>query len=76
MENVYVIIGANIFSENALILANKFNIKLVTDFKPKTKSIYIVFGAHDIAIQLLEQQKNNDCVCIIMNSEQIGPAFF
>ena len=76
MENVYVINGANIFSENAIILANKFNIKLVTDFKPKARDIYIVFGAHDIALQLLEAQKNSDCVYIIMNSEQIGSVVF
>ncbi len=76
MENVYVINGANIFSENAIILANKFNIKLVTDFKPKARDIYIVFGAHDIALQLLEQQKKSDCVYIIMNSEQIGSVVF
>ena len=76
MENVYVINGTNIFSENAIILANKFNIKLVIDFKPKARDIYIVFGAHDIALQLLEQQKKSDCVYIIMNSEQIGSVVF
>ena len=53
MENVYVINGANIFSENAIGLASKFKLKLVTDFNPKAKKMYIVFGAHDIAIQLL-----------------------
>ena len=76
MENVYVINSANIFSENAIVLANKFKTKLVTDFNPKAKDIYIVFGAYDIAIQLLEAQKNNGCVYIIMNSKQIGSAFF
>ena len=60
MENVYVMNGAKIFSEISIILANKFNIKLVTDLKPIAKDIYIVFGAHDIAIQLLEVQKKND----------------
>ena len=76
MENVYVTNGSNIFSENAIILANKFNIKLVTDLNPKAKEIYIVYGAHEIAIQLLEAQKKNDCVYIIMNSEQMGSVFF
>ena len=51
MENVYVINGANIFTKNAIVLANKFKIKLVTGFNPKAKEIYIVFGAHNIAIQ-------------------------
>ena len=68
--------GENIFHENAIILANKFNIKLATDFNPKAKAIYMVFGAHEIAIQLLEAQKKNDCVYIIMNSEQMGSVFF
>ena len=48
----------------------------MTDFNPKTKEIYIVFGAHEIANQLLEAQTNSDCVYIIMNSEQIGSTFF
>ena len=57
MENVYVINGANIFTENAIILAKKIKIKLLTDFNSKAKEIYMVFGAHDLAIQLLERQK-------------------
>ena len=46
------------------------------DFNPKVKETYIVFDAHDTAIQLLEAQKKSDCVCIIMNSEQIGSVVF
>ena len=72
MENVFVINGSSVFTENAIVLANKFKIELVTEFSPKTKEIYIVFGAHDICIQLFEAQKNTGFVCIIMDSDQIG----
>ena len=72
MDNLFVIDGASIFTENAIVLANKFKIKLITDFKPKAKDIYIAFGSHDIAMKLLEAQKKTGCVYIIMNSEQMG----
>ena len=36
----------------------------------------IEFGAHDIAISVLEVQKNSDCVYIIMNSKQMRSVVF
>lgn len=76
MENIYIINGNHIFIENALVLSNKFNIPIQTDFKPKKGDIYIVFGGHDLAINLLEAQIRYNCSYIIMNSEQIGSPFF
>ena len=32
MENIYIINGNHIFIENALVLSNKFNIRIQTDF--------------------------------------------
>ncbi len=76
MDNIYIINGSHIFIENALILSNKFNIPIQSDFNPKKGDIYIVFGSHEIVLNLLEAQYRYGCSYIIMNSEQIGSNYF
>jgi len=59
-------------------LSQKFKWKLETDFDPQPNDLYIVYGAHELAHQLLEVQfrKNNSFGYIIMNSEQTESQFF
>ena len=47
-----------IFNENAVVLSQKFKWDLVKDFIPEPKDIYIVFGAHEMASQLLKIQED------------------
>lgn len=67
-----------IFNENALILSLKFKWELVKDFDPQPKDIYIVFGGHEIAHQLLKIQEDRkfNFGYIILNSEQQESQFF
>ena len=61
---IKIISGHSIFNENAIVLSQKFKWKLETDFDPQPNDLYIVFGAHELAHQLLEVQfrKNNSFV--------------
>ena len=63
-----------IFTENAMMVANRFQIQIEKDFKPQKGDLYIVFGAHDIAPTLYMAQKvmNNEFGYIIYNTEQIN----
>ena len=76
--SIKIISGHSIFNENAIVLSQKFKWKLETDFDPQPNDLYIVYGAHELAHQLLEVQfrKNNSFGYIIMNSEQINSQFF
>ena len=76
--SIKIISGHSIFNENAIVLSQKFKWKLETDFDPQPNDLYIVFGAHELAHQLLEVQfrKNNSFGYIIMNSEQTESQFF
>ena len=75
---IKIISGHSIFNENAIVLSQKFKWKLETDFDPQPNDLYIVYGAHELAHQLLEVQfrKNNSFGYIIMNSEQTESQFF
>ena len=75
---IKIISGHSIFNENAIVLSQKFKWKLETNFDPQPNDLYIVFGAHELAHQLLEVQfrKNNSFGYIIMNSEQTESQFF
>ena len=75
---IKIISGHSIFNENAIVLSQKFKWKLETDFDPQPNDLYIVFGSHELAHQLLEVQfrKNNSFGYIIMNSEQTESQFF
>jgi len=66
-----------VFNENAVVLSQKFNWKLETQFDPQAGDIYLVLGGHEMAHQLLEAQfrKNASYGYIIMNSEQIHSQF-
>ena len=66
-----------VFNENAVVLSQKFNWKLENQFDPQAGDIYLVYGGHEMAHQLLEIQfrKNASYGYIIMNSEQIQSQF-
>ena len=74
---IKIISAHSIFNENAIVLSQKFKWKLETDFDPQPNDLYIVYGAHELAHQLLEVQfrKNNSFGYIIMNSEQTESQF-
>ena len=75
---IKIISAHSIFNENAIVLSQKFKWKLETNFDPQPNDLYIVYGAHELAHQLLEVQfrKNNSFGYIIMNSEQTESQFF
>lgn len=75
--SIKIISGHSVFNENAVVLSQKFGWKLETTFDPQDKDLYIVFGAHELAHQLLEIQyrKNNSFGYVILNSEQINSQF-
>ena len=76
--SIKIISGHAVFNENAVVMSKKFNWKLENEFDPQAGDLYIVFGGHEIAHQLLEAQfrKNSSYGYIIMNSEQIHSQFF
>ena len=76
--SIKIISGHAVFNENAVVLSQKFKWALETSFDPQPNDLYIVYGAHELAHQLLEVQfrKNNSFGYIIMNSEQKESQFF
>ena len=76
--SIKIISGHAIFNENAVILSQKFNWKLESDFLPKEGDLYIVLGGHELAYQLLEIQyrMKSSFGYIVLNSEQITSQFF
>jgi len=76
--SIKVISGHNVFNENAVVLSQKNKWTLEKEFNPQANDLYIVFGAHELAHQLLELQyrKNSSFGYIILNSEQIHSQFF
>lgn len=76
--SIKIISGHAVFNENAIVMSKKFNWKLESDFDPQAGDLYVVFGGHELAHQLLEVQfrKNSSFGYIIMNSEQIHSQFF
>ena len=76
--SIKVISGHSVFNENAVVLSQKNKWTLEKDFNPQANDLYIVFGAHELAHQLLEIQyrKNNSFGYVILNSEQIHSQFF
>lgn len=71
--SIKIISAHAIFTENAIMLSQRFQIQIEKDFAPQRGDLYIVFGGHDIAPTLYQVQKarNNDFGYIIMNSEQL-----
>jgi hypothetical protein len=76
--SIKVISGHNVFNENAVVLSQKNKWTLEKEFNPQANDLYIVFGAHELAHQLLELQyrKNSSFGYVILNSEQIHSQFF
>ena len=58
-----------IFIENGNTLAIRLGIPIATQFNPTADDTYLVFGGHDHAMMLLEQQEISGCKYIILNSE-------
>lgn len=75
---IKIISGHSIFNENAVVFHKKFGWELETNFDPQPNDIYVVFGSHELAHQLLEIQfrKNNSFGYVILNSEQVDSQFF
>jgi hypothetical protein len=63
-----------IFSENAVMISQRYNIPIEQAFNPQKGDLYLAFGSHDqaIALFLAQQQMNNEFGYIIYNSEQFG----
>jgi len=70
--SIKIISAHAIFTENAIMLSQRFEVPIEKDFNPQRGDLYIVFGAHDIAPTLyqIQKNKNNEFGYIIMNSEQ------
>ena len=45
-----------IFTENAMMVSQRFQIQIEKDFKPEKGDVYIVFGGHEIAPTLCRAQ--------------------
>jgi len=71
MEKVKIIILHSIFTENAIVLSARLGVEIIKDFTPVSGYLYIVYGAHEKSIELLNAQKQmqNTFGYIIMNSE-------
>ena len=61
-----------IFNESAIVLSQRLKIEIVKEFEPTKGTLYIVYGAHEKAVELLNIQNNHQHSFgyIIMNSEQ------
>ena len=71
MNNIKIITLHPIFNEPAIVLSQRLKIDIITNFDPSANEIYIVYGAHEKAIELLNHQRNlkHSYGYIIMNSE-------
>jgi len=68
----YIVCCHPIFGENALCLSKKLDIPIITKLDAKEGDVYIIFGAHMFADQLLELQRNVKVGYIILNGEPEG----
>lgn len=61
-----------IFTENSVMVSQRYNIPIEQNFDPQRGDLYIVFGAHEqaVALYISQQQMNNEFGYIIYNSEQ------
>ena len=71
MEKVKIIILHSIFTENAIVLSARLGVEIIKDFTPVSGYLYLVYGAHEKSIELLNAQKQmqNTFGYIILNSE-------
>ena len=68
----YIVCAHPIFGENAVCLSKKLDIPILTKIEAIAGDVYIIFGAHMIADQLLELQRNVKVGYIILNGEPQG----
>ena len=68
----YIVCCHPIFGENAVCLSKKLDIPIITKLDAKEGDVYIIFGAHMFAEQLLELQRNVKVGYIILNGEPEG----
>ena len=47
--SIKIISAHPIFTENAIMVSQRFSIEIEKDFKPKKGDLYLVFGGHTIA---------------------------
>jgi hypothetical protein len=66
-----------IFNECALVLSKKADYPIEQDFNPQSGDLYIVFGGHEVANELLQsqEQRGYSFGYVILNSEQIHGQF-
>lgn len=66
-----------IFNECALVLSKKGDYPIEQDFNPQVGDLYIVFGGHEVAHELLQSQEQRGYTYgyVILNSEQIHGQF-
>ena len=70
MDTFHIINFHSIFSENAFCLSKRLGIDIIANFKPQEGHTYLVFGAHEQALNLLTiQQTKKNFRLIILNSE-------
>jgi hypothetical protein len=68
----YIVCCHPIFGENAVCLSQKLDIPIITKLDAKEGDVYIIFGAHMLAEQLVELQRNVKVGYILLNGEPEG----
>ena len=71
----YIVCCHPIFGENAVCLSQKLDIPIITKLDAKEGDVYIIFGAHMLAEQLVDLQRNVKVGYIILNGEPEGNMF-
>lgn len=70
MEQFRILVFHTIFSENAFCLSRRLGITIENNFTPEEGKIYLVFGAHEQAINLYNIQRQvKNIKFIIINTE-------
>ena len=66
MEKVKIIILHSIFTEPAIVLATRLGVEIIKDFTPVSGYLYLVYGAHEKSIDLLNLTPETD-VDVLVN---------
>ena len=70
MDQFKILVFHTIFSENAFCLSKRLGIDVLNDFSPQEGLTYLIFGAHDQAINLYNIQRQiKNIKYIIINTE-------
>jgi hypothetical protein len=73
---MYIVSFHTIFSENALILAQRLGVQFVQNLAPEKNDIIIVFGAQEQADKLVLLQQAQNVSYIIIQTEQVQSKVF